>query len=192
MASRSLVRAVLAVITMTSGSALRIELLHVRRALMGSAASAIVGTGIIPPAYASKFPEHLENLDRAAASSSVSAVQQALKTLGLPPDEANARRVIHKSGDEEALTPSATARKGASSFKVTINVPRSDFQIKYMWLAKTDGGGLAVKEFKTGEAPTFTASVPAWALIGKELSVVPCLYSEQYGIWRGEPLLLRP
>lgn len=160
-----------------------------RRAVLSSAAAAAIASPALP-AFASKFPEHVQDLDKAATSKDVAAVQKALKTLALPSDEATAKRVFTPTGDAKKLTATANFQLKVSSAKVQVSVPESDAVVKYVWLATEDGTHLAVREVKAGEAPGLACSVPNFYFSGKALTVLPVLYSEANGIWRGEPFVL--
>lgn len=169
-------------------------LLH-RRTLMGRALTALtcpaVGFAALP-AQASKFPQHVEDLDRAATSGDSHAVQLALRVLALPSDEATAQLAIEPIGDATTLSPKTDAvNERISSFKVSVSAPGND-NVVYMWLARADTGGLVgVKQVAPGSAPTFTCSVPKLLLPNdRRLSLLPCVYSPSSGIWRGEPIVL--
>ena len=169
-------------------------LIH-RRAVLGRAltASTCLPIGFAAPAQASKFPQHVEDLDRAATSGDANAVQLALRVLALPSDEATARRAIKSIGDAAALSPKTDAvSEKISSFKVSVSAPGND-NVLYMWLARADTGGLVgVKEVAPGSAATFACSVPKLLLPSEgRLSLLPCVYSPASGIWRGDPIVLQ-
>ena len=169
-------------------------LIH-RRAVLGRAltASTCLPIGFAAPAQASKFPQHVEDLDRAATSGDANAVQLALRVLALPSDEATARRAIKSIGDAAALSPRTDAvSEKISSFKVSVSAPGND-NVLYMWLARADTGGLVgVKEVAPGSAATFACSVPKLLLPSEgRLSLLPCVYSPASGIWRGDPIVLQ-
>ena len=181
--------------TTTSGS-----VFYGRRAVLGRAltASSCAQVSLAAlPAHASKFPQHVEDLDRAAASGDVGAVQRALQVLALPSDEAAALRAIKPIGDSAALSPKVNAvSEKVSSFKVSVSAPRNE-NVLYMWLARTDTGGLVGVQ-QIAPAPgggtasaTFACSVPKLLLPSEGLSLVPCVYSPASGIWRGEPAVLQ-
>ena len=161
--------------------------------------SAILGTGLAStilrpqPAAASKFPQHVEDLDKAARSKDVPATRDALKTLALPCDEASAAAAISPVGDLSLLRPSVVkVNAGLSSFKVTVAAPAptDDYTIKIMWLRNPEGGGLVgVREFKagSGETPGFVASVPKGLGISR---LVPCVFSPAHGVVSGEEIVL--
>jgi desulfoferrodoxin (superoxide reductase-like protein) len=64
----------------------------------------------------------------------------------------------------------------------------TDDYIIYMWIQNAETGGLlGVREFSASDAtPALTASIPF--AVGKGLTIVPCMYSQAHGIWRGAAL----
>ena len=89
-------------------------------------AVAISGAAIGKPqtAAASKFPQHVEDLDRAASAKDVPATQAALRTLGLTDSAEQAKIVIEHTGDASKLRPAVSKiQQALTSTKITVTVP---------------------------------------------------------------------
>ena len=165
-----------------------------RRTIIGTSGLA-VASGFSKPAAASKFPQHVEDLDKAAAARDIGATRAALKILGLPDDEVSAATAISPTGDISKLRPKVqNVQSALTSFKVTIAAPpaESDYEVKIMWLRNPVGGGLvAVREFKAKggvrEAASLAASVPKALGVSR---VVPCVFSERHGVVVGDEITL--
>ena len=145
------------------------------------------------PCAASKFPQHVEDLDRAAASGDTSAVQAALRTLGLRSDLQAAARAIDHTGDGAKLRPQAlTQASKLASTKLSVGVAGAlnspDDPIRYIWLRNAETGGLVtVRELGPTDAVRLDASIPKGLGI---TSVIPLSFSDQHGIWAGAEITL--
>ena len=152
--------------------------------------------GLSRPAFASKFPQHVEDLARAATAQDRKAVQAALKVLALPSDEADADVLVKKPGDSKALV--TQLQKKVSSTKVAVDLADVDLaaatqsDVRYVYLKNTDTGGLyAVSELKPGDTkkPMFAASLPS-AIAPKGTRVTPAILCNKHGIWEGTPFVV--
>jgi uncharacterized membrane protein YgcG len=100
--------------------------------------SAALASTCAQPASASKFPQHVEDLDRAVAAGNVQAVQDALRTLGLRADEQAAAVAIQPTGDASQLRPIAISQATKlSSIKLSVGCPdaarTADDFVRYVW-----------------------------------------------------------
>ena len=191
---------VLLLLLVTCANALRVppRTSSTRRAALAAAAAAAISTTTPLPAFASKFPQHVEDFDRASRARDAAAIRVALKTLDVPVDESNVAVALDHTGDAAKLRPIVTSVKEAlSSYKLTVAVPGATPDggfIRIVWLRNSETGGLVtVREFKppkpgaAPEVPSLTASVPKGLGIAK---VTPCAYCVQHGIWTGEEVAL--
>ncbi len=182
-----MLRAISILAYILGAASLRVDVPLTRRACV-SATTAAALAATSKPAYASKFPQHVEDLDRAAQAKDLRGVRAALRVLGLPDDEETAGIAIEHTGNPEKHAIQASeVRHGLSSDKVTLSMPahpsKPDHFIRFMWLRNSETGGLlAVHEYKPGDEISLLASVPTAFGVTK---ATPCAYCSLHGIWTG-------
>ena len=189
---------VLLLLLVTCANALRVppQTSSTRRAALAAAAAAAISTTTPLPAFASKFPQHVEDFDRASRARDAAAIRVALKTLDVPVDESNVAVAL-----DHTTRPSCVLLCERQRSVVVLQIdgrgtgrtPDGGF-IRIVWLRNSETGGLVtVREFKppkpgaAPEVPSLTASVPKGLGIAK---VTPCAYCVQHGIWTGEEVAL--
>ena len=113
--------------------------------------AAITFSIMIPPfpASASKFPQHVEDLDRAVIRRDVDAVRDALRVLGLPADDVAVRQTMVRAVVDTAVS----VRSAATSTKVSVSLgsppTEKEHYVRYIWLRnEATGGLLAVRDLK--------------------------------------------
>ena len=124
-----------------------------RRFVVNSVCSALPLLACPPAALASKFPQHVEDLDRAVLLADVGAVQAALRVLGLPAEESAALTMMKHTGTAEEHNVVSSYRVAAASTKVSVSLPShpmtSAHYVRILWLRNAATGGLlAVRELK--------------------------------------------
>jgi desulfoferrodoxin (superoxide reductase-like protein) len=162
-----------------------------------SAATAATATAVLTgsprAALASKFPQHVEDLDRAARAGDGAAVRTALRTLGIPSDDQAVAITLKPVGDAGMhVINCGTISKGLSSAKIPLSMEMHPMQpehfVRFMWLRNNDTGGLvAVRELKPGVEAALLASVPKGLGVSR---VTPCAFCSCCGVWTGSEIEL--